>query len=245
MRSLLQVVLVRRIIKKKGGLVCSHFWPPRAVPGLLDDAKQGAVRVALDHLTRLLRASTKKRPLQPPKLTTPPDEKTKLQRMLSELIAKLLVQKGMADMSDYDLKTLVFKAVQDTELEGTVAPPGERPPPSPPRPPPSNPYGHYGSQNEPRQQDGYSSGYPPQHSFSNGKKDNRDGKKKSSYTVVHKLSFLSRFVWLWERVSSWSTQSDSAEAVPRPPRWQGGGNGHISPDASGRRRRRRRRRRRF
>ncbi len=96
---------------------------------MLDDAKQGAVRVALDHLTRMLRASTKKRPLHPPKLTAQPDEKTQTQKMLSELVAKMLVQRGLAGMSDYDLHTFVFKVVQDTELEGTVCHPGNRPPP--------------------------------------------------------------------------------------------------------------------
>ena len=104
------------------------------ISGLLDEAKQGAVRVAMDHLTRLLRSATKKRPLQPPKLTAPPDEKTMLQKMLSELVAKLLVQRGMGDISDYDLQALVFKVVQDTVLEGTVPPPGERPPPPPAAP---------------------------------------------------------------------------------------------------------------
>ncbi len=60
--------------------------------GLLQDTKEGAVRVALDHLTRLLRASTKKRPLQPPKLLAPPDEKTKLKQKVAGMIANILVR---------------------------------------------------------------------------------------------------------------------------------------------------------
>ncbi len=113
---------------------------------MLDDSKQGAVRVTLDHLTRLLRASTKKRPVQPPKLSAVPDEKGKLQKMLSELLAKMLVERGMTRMDDHDLRKLVFRVVQDTELEGTVANPGRRPPPPPFMPPrQSDPYGGYPS----------------------------------------------------------------------------------------------------
>ena len=79
------------------------------IEGLLEENKQGAVRVCLNHLTCVLRACTKKRPDQLPTLVKPPDDKEKLRKVVSEQVAKILVKKGLEDISDYDLTCLVYK----------------------------------------------------------------------------------------------------------------------------------------
>lgn len=74
--------------------------------GILEESKQSAVRVAVSHISGLLRSATKKRPLEPPNLVAPQkhSEKTKSQRMVAEELAKILVQRGMENISEYDLK---------------------------------------------------------------------------------------------------------------------------------------------
>ena len=63
--------------------------------------------MAVSHISVLLRSATKKRPLEPPNLVTPvkvADEKAKTKRMVAEEMAKILVQRGMENISEYDLK---------------------------------------------------------------------------------------------------------------------------------------------
>jgi hypothetical protein len=100
----------------------------QTLAGLLDETRLGAVRFALKQLDRLSRLATSKRPLVPPKLAPPDDNRSKVKRMIGDLIAKILTQKGMASISDYDLRILLFKVLQDTELEGCVDMPKGPPP---------------------------------------------------------------------------------------------------------------------
>eukprot|EP00095_Tigriopus_kingsejongensis_P011972 snap_masked-scaffold906_size82779-processed-gene-0.4 protein:Tk11972 transcript:snap_masked-scaffold906_size82779-processed-gene-0.4-mRNA-1 annotation:"conserved hypothetical protein" len=107
------------------------------VAGLLDETKLGAVRVAMSHLVRLLRSSTKKRPLHPPTLSAVPmkDGRTKFKEMVAEQMAKILIKKGRGNISDHDLHCVVFQAIKRTELDdGTIQPPLYRAPTPPPQP---------------------------------------------------------------------------------------------------------------
>lgn len=90
------------------------------------------VRVALRHLTRLLDASTKKRPLVPPKLAPPSnpmeEARNKFKKMVAEQMAEILVQKGGKNISEFDLRKLVYLTIKDTELDdGTLEMPTKKP----------------------------------------------------------------------------------------------------------------------
>ena len=85
----------------------NHFYLNK---GLLEESKQGAVRVATDHLIRILRFSTKKRPLNPPTLEGP-SKKSKRDvfiNLVANQLSRILVLKGRSDISDYDLHCVVF-----------------------------------------------------------------------------------------------------------------------------------------
>ena len=62
--------------------------------------------MAVDHISILLRSATKKRPLEPPNLVAPQreNEKARSKKMLAEELAKILVQRGMENISEYDLQ---------------------------------------------------------------------------------------------------------------------------------------------
>ena len=90
------------------------------------------VRIALRHLSRLLEASTKKRPLVPPKLAPPSnpleEAKNKFKKMVAEQMAEILMQKGGKNVSEFDLRKLVYLTIKDTELDdGTLEMPIKKP----------------------------------------------------------------------------------------------------------------------
>lgn len=115
------------------------------VAGLLSDQQEYAVRTCIDRLASLLDMATKKRPLVPPNLLaalkpgstineqqpqSKEDKMTKLKRMFADLLAKQLVQRGRADISDHDLHKLVYTIAEKTDLDdGNLAPPPPTPPP--------------------------------------------------------------------------------------------------------------------
>eukprot|EP00094_Tigriopus_californicus_P012109 TCALIF_11701-PB protein Name:"Similar to CG7065 Uncharacterized protein CG7065 (Drosophila melanogaster)" AED:0.08 eAED:0.08 QI:4647/1/0.93/1/0.71/0.66/15/0/864 len=105
------------------------------VAGLLEEIKLGAVRVAMSHLVRLLRSSTKKRPLEPPSLasaTPMKDEKTKFKEMVAEQLAKILIKRDRGSISNYDLHCVVFQVIKGSVLDdGTIEPPPTVPPSEP------------------------------------------------------------------------------------------------------------------
>ena len=72
----------------------------------------------------MIRGGTAKRPLEPPDLSShcKQTEKQKLQLMVAQELSKVLVARGMDQMSEYDLTVLVYKVVENTELDdGTLA----------------------------------------------------------------------------------------------------------------------------
>jgi hypothetical protein len=76
-----------------------------------------------------LRHATKKRPLQPPTLTKVPSEQEKLKAIVADQLAKLLIRKGLDGMSDYDLRSLVYKVIERTDLDDgsfVLPPPPQR-----------------------------------------------------------------------------------------------------------------------
>merc|ERR1719469_1675506 len=87
--------------------------------GLLEGSKEGAVRVCLDNLARLLQNATRKRSLQPASLlglaamdspraggrTSSNSLATEesIKALISRSVATVLIESGKADISDYDL----------------------------------------------------------------------------------------------------------------------------------------------
>ena len=104
----------------------------------LEGSQLHSVHVALRHLNRLLLASTRKRPLVPPKLavqTNPAEESRKaFKKMVAEQLSDILVNNGGMHISDFDLRMLVYKVIQGTELDdGNLQEPTMDPPPLPPQ----------------------------------------------------------------------------------------------------------------
>ena len=100
--------------------------------GFLEGHLLHPVRIALRHLARLLDASTKKRPLVPPKLAPPSnpaeEARNKFKKMVAEQMAEILMQKGGKNISEFDLRKLVYLTIKDTELDdGTLEMPVKKP----------------------------------------------------------------------------------------------------------------------
>ena len=108
----------------------------------------------IDKLNNLLICATKKRPDGPPSVLSGSEsvntERDKLKSFLAETLAKQLVQRGMKEVTDYDLHKIVYAIASKTCLDdGNLVPPPKYPPlPSPPPP-----------QREPGGYDYYNQGY--------------------------------------------------------------------------------------
>ena len=118
-------------------------------------SQEEAVKICIDKLNSLLICATKKRPDGPPSLLSGTgsdpggntSDREKLKSFLAETLAKQLVQKGMKDVSDYELHKLVYAIAEKTALDdGTLAPPPKYPPPLPKQMPQEQYGGYYGGQ---------------------------------------------------------------------------------------------------
>ena len=105
------------------------------VTGLLEPQKEFAVRNCIDKLTMILQISTKKRPLNPPSLTSGPcqdqvtkENKNKYKQLLAEQMSKLLIKKGMQNIDEWYLHYLVYEVAKNTLLDdGTLCLPPSQP----------------------------------------------------------------------------------------------------------------------
>ena len=110
--------------------------------------QEAAVKGCIDKLERLLACATKKRPDGPPSVLSEVDpkntEREKLKSFFAKTLATQMVQRGIFNLTDYELHKLVYAIAEKTTLDdGTLAPPPKYPPaPSPPPPQPG--YGYYG-----------------------------------------------------------------------------------------------------
>lgn len=114
-------------------------------------SQEDAVKNCIEKLNALLMCATKKRPDGPPTIlgSFDPQAETKkqLKGFLAENLAKQLIQRGMKDITDYELHKLVYAIAQKTFLDdGSLVEPPKYPPL--PSPPPRNYH----------QQDSYQSG---------------------------------------------------------------------------------------
>ena len=113
-----------------------------------------AVKNCIDKLNNLLICATKKRPDGPPSVLSGIEEsvnteRDKLKSFLAETLAKQLVQRGMKEVTDYELHKIVYAIATKTCLDdGNLCPPPKYPPlPSPP-PPQREPGGGYDYYNQ-------------------------------------------------------------------------------------------------
>ena len=127
--------------------VCSTI-SPIFLKGLVSPAQETAVKGCIDKLERILTCATKKRPDGPPSVLSDVDPKTtereKLKSFFAKTLATQMVQRGMVNLTEYELHKLVYAIATKTSLDdGTLAEPPKYPPaPSPP--PPQQNYGYYG-----------------------------------------------------------------------------------------------------
>ena len=88
--------------------------------GLLSPTQETAVKNCIDNLNSLLMVATKKRPDGPPSVLSGTDnenkEKEKLKSFLAETLAKQLVQRGMKDITEYELHKVVYAIATKTCL---------------------------------------------------------------------------------------------------------------------------------
>jgi len=121
------------------------------------------VKNTIEKLNSLLYSATKKRPDGPPSVLSGAEsekenkERDTLKSFLAETLAKQLVQKGMKDVTEYELHQIVYAIATKTSLDdGTLMPPPKYPPlPSPP-PPQQQPMAGYDYYNQ-----GYGNSNPP------------------------------------------------------------------------------------
>ena len=125
-----------------------YNFPFLFLKGLVTPAQESAVKGCIDKLERILTCATKKRPDGPPSVLSDVDPKTtereKLKSFFAKTLATQMVQKGMANLTDYELHKLVYAIAVKTSLDdgNLVEPPKYPPAPSPP--PPQQGYGYYG-----------------------------------------------------------------------------------------------------
>ena len=123
-------------------------FPIISLKGLVTPAQETAVKGCIDKLERILTCATKKRPDGPPSVLSDVDPKTtereKLKSFFAKTLATQMVQRGMANLTEYELHKLVYAIAVKTSLDdGNLAEPPKYPPaPSPP--PPHHSYGYYG-----------------------------------------------------------------------------------------------------
>ena len=90
--------------------------------GLLTPTQETAVKNTIEKLNSLLYSATKKRPDGPPSVLSGAEsekennERDKLKSFLAETLAKQLVQKGMKDVTEYELHQIVYAIATKTSL---------------------------------------------------------------------------------------------------------------------------------
>ena len=93
--------------------------------GLVSGSREGAVRVSLDHLTRLLQVATKKRPVSLSSLLPPPSrleaaedgERERNKALIAETLASSLVLAGRQDIREDQLELILEELLRVTALE--------------------------------------------------------------------------------------------------------------------------------
>merc|ERR1719317_1448925 len=98
--------------------------------GLLEGSKEGAVRVCLDNLNRLLQNATKKRSLNPSSLLNFKEQTSRasnhsdnavneeaVKALISQSVATVLMMSGKDDISDQELENLVEQLMKQTAEE--------------------------------------------------------------------------------------------------------------------------------